>query len=146
MPLVAISENRCFSCNGMPVASRLVAVCVAFSVPLHPIQPLNVTQRGAKRKNISGRWHRFGMECRCCRCIRLINRQLREAIHNPLISGRWFLILKRASFKRLFVNIIPDYRKYCLSFIHSFIFTHFANRPNIITFASRTQPILIRRV
>jgi len=48
--------------------------------------------------------------------------------------------LKRASFKRLFVNIIRDYHKYCLSFIHSFIFTHFANRPNIITFASRTQP------
>ena len=36
--------------NGMPVVVRLVAGCVAFSVPLHSVWRLNARQRAAEWK------------------------------------------------------------------------------------------------
>ena len=50
MPLKTTPAKNVFSRNGTPVGVRLVACCVAFSVPLASVWRLNASQRDAKRK------------------------------------------------------------------------------------------------
>ena len=50
MPLKTMPAKSVFFRNGMPVGLRLVACCVAFSVPLASVWHLNASQRDAKRK------------------------------------------------------------------------------------------------